>query len=191
MRLKMSQNSLFAILMRSPWWVSLLVGLVLALIARALLPENLSQAAFVSALPFVLIAGIALYKQLKTPSVERATAILEKAGALSWKDFSAALEQALREDGYSVTRLGNSAADFTLYKEGKSAVLAARRWKAANQGVEPLRELQAAREKEAAAEAIYVASAALSESARRYAQENNIRLLQGVELARLLRGLAK
>jgi restriction system protein len=39
MKLKMSKNSLFAILLRSPWWMSFGLVAAIALAARALLPE--------------------------------------------------------------------------------------------------------------------------------------------------------
>jgi restriction system protein len=39
MKLKMSEKSLFAILLRSPWWWSFLIAAVLMLLARVFLPE--------------------------------------------------------------------------------------------------------------------------------------------------------
>ena len=189
MQLKMSKNSLFAILMRSPWWVSLVVAFIVALLARLLLPEHLTPFALISGLPFLVIAGMAGFKQARTLSPARVTSILEAAAALSWKDFADSLEMALRRDGYTVTRLNQGGADFALLKEGRGGVLAAKRWKAVNQGVEPLRELQGAREKQGIGEAIYVASGNLSDNARSYAADHNIRLMQGPELAQLLRGL--
>jgi restriction system protein len=41
MKFKMSEKSLFAILLRSPWWVSFLIGALLVLLTRVFLPENL------------------------------------------------------------------------------------------------------------------------------------------------------
>jgi len=39
MKLKMSDNSLFAVLLRSPWWISLLVVAGFTLLSFALLPK--------------------------------------------------------------------------------------------------------------------------------------------------------
>lgn len=188
MKFKMSRDSLFAILLRSPWWISVAVALGVGLLARALLPDHLAPYGAISALPFVVIAIMAAWKQLRAVSPKKAAATLEAAGALSWRDFSARLEEALTRDGYTVTR-GAGAADFALTKEGRSGVLSARRWKAASHGIEGLRELQGAREKQEASEAIYVAGGALSDNAQRYASENGIRVLQGAELAQLLRDI--
>ena len=40
MRFKMSERSLFALLLRSPWWVSFLAALAVALVARLVLPDH-------------------------------------------------------------------------------------------------------------------------------------------------------
>src|SRR5436190_5851007 len=103
----MNKNSLFAVLLRSPWWISFAVAVGTAVASRFVLvkfdmPEP--YAIFV-ALPFIVIGCVAGWQQLRAPSVERVAATLESLRALSWNDFSAALEQAFRRDGYSVGRL--------------------------------------------------------------------------------------
>ena len=40
MKLKMAPNSLFAILLRSPWWISVGIAVVMGLLSAALLPEG-------------------------------------------------------------------------------------------------------------------------------------------------------
>ena len=40
MKLRMAENSLFAILLRKPWWLSLAIAGVMALLALALLPAE-------------------------------------------------------------------------------------------------------------------------------------------------------
>ena len=39
LKLKMAENSLFAILLRSPWWISLAIVAVISLLSVALLPK--------------------------------------------------------------------------------------------------------------------------------------------------------
>lgn len=189
MQFKMSQNSLFAILLRSPWWISVAVAIAVAMLARLAFPAHLTAYALISGFPFLVIAAIAGYKQFHAMSPAQVSAVLGAAGALSWRDFSQALEEGLRRDGYTVTRLNIAGADFGLSKEGREGVLSAKRWKAASHGIEALRELQGAREKNKAGEAVYVAGGELSEQARSYAADHAIRLLQGADLAKLLRGI--
>ncbi len=189
MKLKMAENSLFAVLLRSPWWVSLAVGAGIAALAHALLPEDYRLMGMLTALPFLVIAAIAGWRALRAPSATRVAATLETAAALSWREFSSALEEAFRRDGYAVTRPDKPGADLELSKEGRSTLVSARRWKAANCGIEPLRELHVAGEAREAGERIYVTVGVISDSARRFAGEKRIRLLHGTELARLLHGV--
>ena len=51
MQLKMSENSLFAHLLRAPWWVSFLVALVIGLGGRALVSEDYYSYALAFTLP--------------------------------------------------------------------------------------------------------------------------------------------
>ncbi|MDO8420135.1 MAG: restriction endonuclease, partial [Rubrivivax sp.] len=40
MKFQMAKNSLFATLLRSPWWISAVIALVLGLLGAALLPDR-------------------------------------------------------------------------------------------------------------------------------------------------------
>ena len=182
----MSENSLFAYLLRSPWWISLALATALILLARYALPDKYYIYGLSCSIPFVVIAGMAAWKQRDVPSAARVAATLEAVSAMSWRDFSALMDEALQRDGYIVTR-STGAADFTLVKARRTVLLSCKRWKAASHGLEALRELDAARRAQEANEAIYVAAGQLTDNAVRFAAEHRITLMQGPELARLLR----
>ena len=114
MKLKMAQNSLFAMLLRSPWWISFALALAAALVARLVLPKDLEIFAAFSAVPFVVIGAIAAWKQLRAPSAARVADTLATVGTLSWTQFADTMEQAFRQAGHEVTRLPGPAADFEL-----------------------------------------------------------------------------
>src|SRR5262249_56718817 len=63
-----------------------------------------------------------------------------------------------------------------------STLVACKRWKAVRTGIEPLRELQAAREAREAHFCVYVATGEITEQARGFAAEKKINLMQGGEL---------
>jgi restriction system protein len=189
MELKMAKDSLFAVLLRSPWWISVGVAAALAAIGRFALPEDYRLVGMLTALPFLVIAAIAGWKELRAPSTARVASTLEAAGALSWREFADALDEAFRRDGYAVTRLGKPAADLELVKAGRTSIVSCKRWKAATTGVEPLRELHVAGEMREAGTCIYVALGGVSDNARQFAAEKRIRLIEGTELAQLLRGV--
>ncbi len=188
MRFEAAKNSLFAILLRSPWWISIAAAGGVFALARLLLPDL--YAAFV-ALPFLVIGAYAGWQQARAPSKSRIASVLEALRSLSWEEFAGAIEAAYRREGYEVNRIGGAQADFELVKGGRVALVACKRWKAARSGIEPLRELQAAARAREAYESIYVTAGELTENARGFAEQNNIRLLQGVELATLLRDMGR
>ena len=182
----MSENSLFALLLRSPWWVSFAVAFALAMVARLIIPVAYQLYAFSTMIPFVVIGAMAAWKQWKVPGKARVDATVETVGALSWRDFSALMEQAFQREGFTVTRV-NGAADFRIVKERRVSLVCCKRWKAATHGVEPLSELYTMRRAEDAHEAVYVALGALSENAQRFAIERKIVLMQGLGLTSLLK----
>ena len=183
MKLQMHENSLFAILLRSQWWISVAIGVVIGIVARFFLPDVY---AFFVGLPFFAIGAMAGWKQLRAPSASRVAETLESVRGMSWAEFSAAAEEAFRRDGYKVTRLDGKDADFELAKAGRTTLASCKRWKAARTGIEPLRDLDAARCAREANDAIYVATGEVSGNAASFAAGNRIRLLQGPELAALL-----
>jgi len=183
----MAKNSLFAILLRSPWWISLLIAAALVVVAFAALPPAYAPFPVFAAIPFLVIAAVAAWKQRGKPSQARVEDTAQALQALPWPAFADLLEAALRRDGCEVRRLNGNAADFEIARAGSGrALMTARRWKAAHTGVEPLQRLEAARADAGARESIYVALGAPSAAAREYATRHNIRFMDAEALTRLL-----
>ena len=149
-------------------------------LARLFVPPF--YAAFVP-LPFVVIAGMVIWRQLQRPSARKVAARLAALRALPREDFAAALEQGFRRQGYGVSRVGN---DLQLTRSGRVSLVDCKRWKATRTGIEPLRELHAAGEKSEAQELIYVAAGEVTQNAVAFAKQKNIRLMGDAELARLV-----
>ena len=185
--LKMSDKSLFAVLLRSPWWVSFAVAIAVGIAAYNLFPERFANVGAVSGLPFVVIGLIAVWKQWGTPNPARIDETLQSLSTLSARDFASALEAAYLQDGYSVSRVTAKGADLSISKGGRTALVNSKRWKAATHGIEPLRELNASMTTLDANQGIYVAVNALSDAAKLFAAKNSIRVLQGTELALLMK----
>src|SRR5450759_3078884 len=82
--------------------------------------------------------------------------------------------------------IGDSVGDYELRKNGRVTLLGCKRWKVAQTGMEPLRELLHAKQAADAQECIYVAAGDLSPNARQFAAQNGIRLLCAAELAQFL-----
>lgn len=183
----MAEKSLFAILLRSPWWISLSIAVAIGLVARALLPPEYFLFGAMGGFPFLVIAVITAWRQFSAPSTAHVPATLAQIGAMSWRDFSAALEQALGREGFEVKRLDSAAADFELLKTGRTVLLSGKRWKAARLGLEPFQALEAARRTRDADSCICVTTGEVTANAREFAAAQRIRVIEGTELAQLLR----
>ena len=185
--MKLPENSLFAILLRARWWVSLLVALGAFAVVRLFLHEGY---ALFTALPFIVIAGMALWRQRGVPRGARLDAAIDALRAMTWEEFARALEQGYRRAGYSVKRV-EGAADFELEIAGRVSLVAAKRWKASSTGVEPLKELVAAGEAREAVACVYVLAGEMTPNALGFAKKNKINWVRGAEIVRLVSSRSK
>jgi restriction system protein len=186
-KFELPKNSLFAILLRSKWWVSVLLGGGIFFLVRIWFHPGV---ALFAAAPFLGIGVYAAWKQLKRPSEKRIARTLERARALPLDGFCAALEEGFRREGYEAQRAegkNEQGADIILNHRGMVALVACKRWKAKHTGIEPLREFDAATRERGATIRMYVAVGEVTDTARAFAHEKQIRLLQEEDLARLLR----
>ena len=71
MKFKMAENSLFATLLRSPWWVSLFLAVAVGAVAAALLPASYRLVGALSGFPFAVIAVMAAWRRRGLPSTAR------------------------------------------------------------------------------------------------------------------------
>jgi restriction system protein len=184
MKLKMAQNSLFAILLRSPWWVSFALAAGVFAALRMAVP-GLYAGFF--ALPFLAIGLYGAWLALRAPSAASLDQTLKTVVAMTWEEFRGAVEEAYRRAGYSVSRLAGEGADLALVKGGRTALVACKRWRVARTGIEPLRLLDDARRRQHAQDCIYLCSGELTEQARAFATDKKVRIVVGRELAALLK----
>jgi restriction system protein len=186
MKFKMSEKSLFATLLRAPWWVSFLVMFAVALVAGALLPEAYKTAGMLGAFPFFVIGVMAAWRQRNAISASRIQELVEQARSMGWRDFSVLVEEALRQQGFVVTRLNDGPADFQIEKNGRITLVSAKRWKAATVGAEHLRELLAVRESRDAFSCTCMSLGVFSQAAIDLANSSPIQLLGSANIAQLM-----
>ncbi len=182
----MAPNSLFAVLLRSPWWISLVLASVLAAVAFALLPEKYRVLGAMGGFPFVVISFIALWRQMQLPSAKRSDEILAAVRTMNWPEFSQLLEEGFARQGYRVERL-QGPVDFALSREGGTTLVAAKRWKAARVGEELLQSLHAGAQAHGASHCLYVTLGDLSANAQAFAKSRNVQLMQAPALTLLLK----
>ena len=183
---KMAENSLFAVLLRSSWWISAAIAAGVVGVAVMVLPEAYRVYGGAMGLPFLGIAGMALWKQLQRPSTGRVDKTLDAVRTMTWPDFATVVEDGYRNSGYEVRRVQHAAADFEVTKDMRTSLVSGKRWKVARTGIEPLRDLIAAKDARDAHDCIYIAIGEVSDNARQFAAEKRIQLVEGPELAQLL-----
>lgn len=175
------KGSLFEILSRAPWWVSLLIAGALFAVMRRFLPDLL--AAFTT-LPFIGVAGYAAWTQWRTPSAARTAESLDAIRALSWAQFSERIADSFRAEGFTVVSSKRAGVDFDMDRNGYLSLLACKRWKVANAGIGPLRELHEATQKAEARECFFATAGTLTETASAFAREKAIKLIAGADLVK-------
>jgi restriction system protein len=191
MKFKMSEKSLFATLLRAPWWVSFLVMFGVALVAGALLPDTYKIAGMLGAFPFFVIGVMAAWRQRNAISASRIQELVDQARGMGWRDFSVLVEEALRQQGFVVTPLNDGPADFQIEKNGRITLVSAKRWKAATVGAEHLRELLAVRENRDAFSCSCMSLGVFSQAAIDLANESPMQLLGSANIAQLMHDGAK
>jgi restriction system protein len=78
-KFRMAEKSLFAILLRSPWWISLVLAGVIALVSKLALPAEMFWFGAMGGFPFLVIAVMAARRQMQQPSAARVQQTLQAA----------------------------------------------------------------------------------------------------------------
>ena len=182
----MHENSLFAILIRSPWWLSIGIGAAIIGIEQAVFGGKYAFFSVFAAFPFVIIATVSVYRQAKTPGAQQLEEVEAWARSVGARKVAAALMAAYRESGYEVTPLNGKAADFQLEKSGRTQLVCCKRIKAASSGPEPLRSLAAAGANRETSGTLYFTLGELSAEARKFADAERIEILGLQELVGLV-----
>src|SRR3954463_7857444 len=121
----MAQQTLFTILLRQPWWVTLLVAFALFAVVHAVFPP---RAPFV-ALPFAGLSVYIAYRQLRGSAGVDAGERLALIRPVDWQELSALIGEAYKRQGFAVPASSTAGYDFTLTKDGRATLLQCRRWK--------------------------------------------------------------
>jgi restriction system protein len=188
LQLKMAKNSLFAILLRSPSWISFAISAALGLLSAALLPDPYKLVGALSAAgPFAVVGALALRRQWGLPNAAQREKAQQALSTMPWPAFSGLLEDAFRREGWSIEPGAQPPVDFVVLRNGRHMLVSAKRWKSARTGLESLRALQAAREAADASDALYISLGELTANARPFAAKNRIEIWQAGDLARVLR----
>jgi restriction system protein len=178
-------------LLRSPWWYSVLVGLFFLAASLLITDAQYMILSIASAMPFFGIGAYAGYKQFQQPSQKRVLDVTQQAQKMPAGVIAQKIAANYIQSGYESVTFKSNGADLELIRGSRKLLLSSKRFKAANTGIEPLKLLVAAGQETEATGYLYVTLGDITASARNYAQENNIELIQSSKLATLFDGRAK
>ena len=183
MAFRMSENSLFAMLLRSPWWYSALFGVVIIAISIALFGGQFVILGLFASLPFLGIAGYTGYKQAQLPSQKRIEEVHTQAQKMTAIQIAKEISASYEDIRFDSDPFKGNAAELELTRGNRKILLCTKRFKVGNTGIEPLKQLVAAGEKIEATAYLYVALGDISSAAQDYAKKNDIELIQAARLA--------
>jgi restriction system protein len=183
----MAKDTLFNILLRQPWWITVLVAFALFWLGYAIYPPI---APFV-ALPFAVLAIYIAFVQWRRGGPLDAAHTLSTLRTMPWETFSTIVTDAYRKQGYRVSAANGRGYDFKLEKDGRVTLLQCRRWKVNQVGAGPIRDLAQAVEQTEASRGICLAAGEFSAPARSAAASEPVTLVSGVELVALLGKIKK
>lgn len=178
----MAKRSLFSLLSEQPWWVTLLVAVLIFGIMQMVFPP---LAPFV-ALPFAAVAVYLAWRQLRAGPPANIEERLAALRTMPWENFGLIVSEAYRRQGYVVEESNSSAFDFKLAKKGQITLVQCRRWKLNQVGAGPVRDLIGATERLGAFNCVCISAGDFSANALEAAAGKPVTLLRGAALAALV-----
>lgn len=196
------QKHFLELLAVAPWWVSIVVGLLVfvgckaapsflhstspALAGVNVLASLLAEHAHFIAFFFLIPAGISALGQFRRRRLLEQQSGIESIRDLSWQEFELLVGEAFRQEGFAVEENGGGGADggvdLRLRRDGKTYLVQCKRWKERQVPVTAVRELYGLVAAEKADGAFFVSCGTFTPDAQRFADNNGVVLVNGDEL---------
>ena len=180
----MPKRSLFAILCELPWWVSLLVA-VLVYTVGATFSVVIGAAA---ALPFVCVAAYIAYLRIRRGPALDVGALLKALRSMQAEDMRAMLAEVFADDRYALSDAPGG--DLRLERNGYITLVRFRRWRAQTTNSAAVSELHRTMRAQNADHGMYITAGSIAETARKQAEGSGIALVDGMALAEMVRRTA-
>jgi restriction system protein len=204
--MRRQNESLGRVLLKSPWWVSAVLGLMVFICVRWGLPAwagndknlQLLVSGFVRLSPLALILfGISSvaafwFGKKRGRLVDQQTG-LDSLRNTSWKDFEFLVAEAYRRHGYqveySLDRGADGGVDLVLRQGGRTSLVQCKQWKVFSIGAPIIREMFGLMTAEGGDEAIIVTSGNFTREAKLFAEGKPIQLVDGPQLLALVQSV--
>jgi restriction system protein len=204
--MRRQSESFGSLLLKLPWWVSVVFGICLFGGVRWGLPiwagqDNIRQILAKGIIPWAPVAllvsgmfalGSFLFAIKRGRLIDQQTT-LETLRETSWKDFEYLVAEAYGRQGYqveySLSRGADGGVDLTLHKDGRKSLVQCKQWKVFSVGAPVIREMFGVMTAERADEAIVVTTGEFTRDARKFADGKPIHLIDGPQLLVLVQSV--
>lgn len=201
-------SSVFESLAKYPWWVNVILAVVVYVSFKYLIPSIVSQHIFLNAFtkfaPHLapLITGLILFAAaLSAFNAWRKGQLfnnqkdIETLRKLSWREFEYLVGEAYRRKGYNVVETGGGGADggvdLVLKRGGEKLLVQCKHWKMDKVGVKVVRELYGVVVAENATGGVVVSSGTFTQEAIDFAKGKPLELLDGTTLQNIIAEVQK
>ncbi|MDO8736592.1 MAG: restriction endonuclease [Thermoleophilia bacterium] len=181
-------------LIKLPWWVSICIAVIGAMVFMLMAPQSLWLAIMFAFCFLIVAGGSALISARKRRLLDRQKSI-ESIRSLEWKQFEELLGEAFRRLGYSVKE--NSSAgpdggiDLTIKQNGNVYLVQCKQWRVFKVGVKVVREMLGLVTAHGAQGTIIVTSGMFTQEAKAFAQGKPIDLIEGHQLVGMIESVRR
>ena len=202
-------GDLFLLLMelaRAPWWVSVVLAVLVYIGLGSLLPsavgsgppfgpvvDMVSGLAWLVAGMFLLPAAYSALRVRRDRRMLEANRTKEEIGALGWEEFEELIEAHYRRLGFGVRREGGAGpdggVDVRITRSGETYLVQCKRWRERPVGVKVVRELLGVVAAEKATGGIVVTVGRFTREAQEFARDVAVELVDGDRLQGMMHDL--
>ncbi len=186
-----------------PWWVNILLAVIVYLSLKYWIPSIKFQNPFyhgiAAGLPILapvvfgimlLAAAVSAFNSWRKGRLLKKQKGIASIRSISWREFEELVGEAYRRQGHLVTETGGDGADggvdLVLRKNGEHLLVQCKNWRMDKVGVKVVRELFGVVAAEGATGGIVVCSGTFTQEAMDFARGKPLELIGGTSLARMV-----
>jgi len=201
-------DSVLEVLAKYPWWINVILAVVVYVSFKYLIPtmvfQNIFFNAFVKLAPnlapiftglLLFAAALSAFNTWRKGQLFNHQKNIETIRNLNWPEFEELVGEAYRRKGYNVTETGGGGADggvdLVLLKGGEKLLVQCKHWKMYKVGVKVIRELYGVVVAENATGGIVISSGTFTQEAIDFAKGKPLELLDGAALQNIITEVQK
>lgn len=201
-------GSVLEVLEKYPWWVNVILAVVVYISFKYLIPtivfQNIFFNAFTKLAPnlahvftglLLFVAALSAFNAWRKGQLFNSQKGIESIRKLSWREFEELVGEAYRRKGYNVTETGgggaDSGVDLVLKRGDEKLLVQCKHWKMDKVGVKVVRELYGVVVAEKATGGVVISSGTFTQEAMDFAKGKPLELLDGSALQNIITEIQK